>query len=125
MIGVVFDTGALIAVDRADRRIELLVSEARSKRATVSIPAGCLAQAWRHPTRQARLGAFLRLPAVNVVALEQSDARRIGLLLAATDTTDVVDAHVALVALRLEQAVVTSDPDDLAILAPGIELFPV
>jgi len=47
-------------------------------------------------------------------------ARRIGLLLAGTRSKDVVDAHVAICAHRLGQAVVTSEPEDVARLAPSV-----
>lgn len=120
MRGVVFDTGALIALDRGDRSIAILVDEARRTNSTITIPAGCVAQSWRDPRRQARVAAFLRLSNVDVVSLDDEEARRIGLLLASTRTTDVIDAHVAICGYRLDQAVLTSDPDDIRRLAPNI-----
>ncbi len=103
----------------------ILVAEARSSRATLTVPAGCVAQAWRSPGRQARIAALLRLAIVDVVALDAPDARRVGLLLAAAGTSDVIDGHVALCAHRLGQTVVTSDPDDISLLAPGIRVHKV
>jgi hypothetical protein len=117
---VVFDTGALIAFERNHRDVVVLVGEARRTNDVIVVPAGCVAQAWRDPRRQARLGAFLRLPNVRITALDDAEARRVGLLLAAANTTDVVDGHVALCALRGEHVVLTSDPDDLRRLAPAI-----
>lgn len=113
MSGVVFDTGALIAFERGDRAIAVLLHEARREGATITVPAGCVARAWRNPRRQARIGLLLKQPNVRIQPLDADDARRIGLLLAATGTSDVIDAHVALCAHRLGQAVLTSDPDDL------------
>jgi len=118
--GVVFDTGALIALERNIRDVVVLVAEARTAHDTITVPAGCVAQAWRNPRRQARLAAFLRLPNVSVAALDDAEARRIGLLLAGTRTRDVIDAHVAICAHRLGQAVLTSDPDDIARLSSSI-----
>lgn len=118
--GVVFDTGALIAVEHGDRRLAVLLAEARRSRAPIAVPAGCVAQAWRHPARQARIAVLLRQPYVEIIPLDDDDARRAGLLLAATSTTDVIDAHVALCAHRLDRAVLTSDPDDIRRLAPGL-----
>ena len=116
MNGVVFDTGALIAFERGDRFLANLVSEARRTQSTLTVPSGCVAQAWRHPSRQARLGALLRMSNTDVVAMDDAEARRVGLLLAATETSDIVDGHVALCAHRLGATVVTSDPDDLKVL---------
>jgi len=118
--GAVFDTGALIALDRRSREVAAIVDEARRGNARISIPAGCVGQAWRDPARQARLASLLRLANVDVVSLDDAEARRVGLLLAARRGRDVVDAHLAIVASRLRQTVVTSDPDDIARLAPSV-----
>lgn len=120
MSGVVFDTGALIALDRGVREVAVLVAEARRGNDTITVPAGCLAQAWRAPAKQARLAGFLRLPNVDIVALDDAEARRVGLLLAGTRTKDVIDAHVAIVAHRLGQVVLTSDPADISRVAPTV-----
>lgn len=116
MKGVVLDTGALIAFERGDRFLANLVSEARRTNATLTVPAGCLAQAWRKPSRQARLGTLLRMPNTDVVAMDDAEARRVGLLLATTETSDIVDGHVAVCAHRLGATVLTSDPDDIKLL---------
>ena len=89
--------------------------------ATLTVPAGCVAQSWRDPRRQARLAALLRRPEIDIIPLDASDARRVGLLLSSTETTDTVDAHVAVCALRLGQPVLTSDPDDLTRLSARIQ----
>jgi len=120
--GVVLDTGASIALDRADRTMAVLIAEARSTNATLTVPAGCVAQAWRNPSRQARLSSFLRLTNVDVVPIDVGEARRIGLLLSATETSDVVDAHVAICAHRLDRTVFTSDPKDIRRLGPNLKI---
>lgn len=122
MKGIVFDTGALIALDRADRALLVLVAEARHASAPITVPAGCVAQAWRVPSRQVRLGRFLRLPNVQVVALDDEEARLVGMLLARTRSRDVVDAHVALCGYRQGQIVLTSDPTDLRALVPRLAI---
>jgi hypothetical protein len=123
--GVIFDTGALIALDRGVRAVGVLVDQARRTQRTITVPAPVVAQAWRDPPRQARLAAFLRLPNVDVIKLDGQEARLVGLLLARARRSDVVDAHVAVCAIRLRQTVVTSDPNDLHRLAPGIEVYRV
>lgn len=120
MSGVVFDTGALIALERGHRGVVALVAEARASRDTITVPAVCVAQAWRAPARQARIAAFLRQPNVRIVPLDDEDARLVGLLLAHAGARDLADAHVALCATRLGQPVLTSDPDDLRALAPRL-----
>lgn len=125
MSGAVLDTGALLALERGDRSIDVLLVQAKRARATLTVPAGCVAQAWRNPRRQARLAAFLRRSYVDVVALDADDARRIGLVLAASGTTDVVDAHVAVCALRRGAAVLTSDPEEIRALAPTVPVHRV
>jgi hypothetical protein len=41
---------------------------------------------------------------------------------AASATADIVDAHVVICARRARQRIVTTDPDDLRRLDPGVEL---
>lgn len=115
---VVLDAGALIAVDRGDRRMVRLLELAKE----VHVPAGALAQAWRNPARQVRLVRVVAADGVVVHPLDASAARAAGLLCAATATSDVVDASVVLVAGMVDGVTVTSDPDDLRHLDPGIEL---
>jgi hypothetical protein len=84
-----------------------------------------LGQAIRRPERQARLSRLIRQPTSDVVPLDRVDAVNVGRLLAASGTADVVDAHVVVCAWRSGQRVVTSDPDDLALLDPTLELIVV
>ena len=125
MSGTVLDTGALIALERGDRTVRVLVAEARRKHATLTVPAGCIAQAWRDPARQARLASFLRSPGVDVVAMGDAEARRVGVLLAAARSSDITDGHVAVCALRLDATVVTGDPEDIRRLGPDLRIHRV
>lgn len=123
--GVTLDAGALIALDRDDRRVVALLARAQETSARVTIPATALAQAVRNPARQARLARLVRQLDTDVVALDRMDATSVGRLLAASGTADVVDAHVVLCARRTGQAVATSDPDDLHQLDPTLTLVTV
>ena len=125
MSGAVLDTGALVALERGARAIDVLLIQARRQGATLTVPAGCAAQAWRDPRRQARLAKFLRGSNVDIVALDADDARLVGLLLASSGTTDVVDAHVAVCALRCGGLVLTSDPGSIRTLAPSVRVHRV
>ncbi len=124
-LGVTLDAGALIGLDRGDRRVVALLARAQETSARVTVPATALAQAVRNPARQARLARLVRQPATDVVALDRVDATGVGRLLAMSGTADVVDAHVVLCARRAGQAVATSDPDDLRHLDPSLTLLPL
>lgn len=115
---VVLDAGALIAVERADRRVIRLLELAQE----VHVPAGALAQAWRNPARQVRLVRVVSAEEVQVHPLDATTARAAGQLCAATATSDVIDASVVLVARMVEGLTVTSDFDDLRRLDQGIDL---
>lgn len=121
--GVTLDAGALIALDRDDRRVLAVLSRAKETGSRVTVPATALAQAVRDPARQARLARLVRQPTTDVIALGRIDATTVGRLLAASGTADVVDAHVVICARRVEQSVVTSDPTDLRHLDPTLALI--
>ncbi len=123
MPGLTLDAAALIALDRQDRRILVLLARARETGATITVPATALAQAVRSPSRQARLARLLRQPTTDVVALDRLDATSVGRLLATSGTTDIADAHVVICARRAQQQVATSDPDDLRRLEPSLPLL--
>lgn len=123
MAGITFDAGGLIALDRNDRRVVVLLARAGETNSRVTIPSSALAQAIRRPERQARLSRLIRQPTSDVVALDRVDAVNVGRLLAASGTSDVVDAHVVVCARRSAQRVVTSDPADISFLDPTLELM--
>jgi hypothetical protein len=72
-----------------------------------------VAQVWRDGARQARLASVLM--GVEVHALD--DGRAVGVLLAGSGGSDVVDAHVVFLGAALSQRVLTGDPDDLEFIA--------
>jgi predicted nucleic acid-binding protein len=120
--GITLDAGALIALDRNDRRVLALVEHATKTGGRITIPASALAQAIRAPGRQARLARLARQPSTDVVPLDRRDATAVGILLAASRTADIADAHVVICAQRAGQAVATSDPGDLLRLDPALAL---
>jgi transcription antitermination factor NusA-like protein len=125
MPGITLDAGGLIAVDRNDRRVAVLLARASETRARVTVPASALAQAIRRPERQVRLARLIRQPTTDVVSLDRVDATNVGRLLAASGTSDIVDAHVVVCAHRADQRVVTSHPEDLHLLDPTLEVLTV
>jgi hypothetical protein len=123
MPGVTLDAGGLIALDRNDRRVVVLLARASETRARVTVPASALAQAIRWPDRQVRLSRLIRQPTTSVIDLGRVDATSVGRLLAASGTSDITDAHVVICARRADQPVVTSDPSDLRQLDPALRLI--
>lgn len=109
-MNLVLDAGALIAIDRDDRRVAGLIELGRRAEARLVTTAPVVGQAWRDGARQARLARALAMIDVQPVGLE--DAKEAGDLLGRADASDVVDALVALLAMPGDQ-VLTSDPDDL------------
>ena len=123
--GLTLDAGALIAVDRDDRSVIVLLARATELGARMTVPAGALAQAMRRPERQVRLARLVRQPNSDVVALDRVDATNVGRLLSASGTADVIDAHVVICARRAGQQVLTSDADDLRRLDPQLDVVEV
>ena len=125
MSGVTLDAGGLIALDRNDRRVVALLARAHEVGARVVVPATALAQAMRAPAKQARLSRLVRQATTRVEPLDAPDATRVGVLLAASGTKDIADAHVVICARRHMQPIMTSDPDDLRKLDPEARLIAV
>jgi len=123
MSGITLDAGALFALDRNDRRVLVLIARAIESGMRVTVPAAVLAQAIRNPAKQARLSRLIRQPLADVVPLDARHATAVGLLLAESGTSDIADAHVAVCARNAGQAVLISDPSDLARLAPDLRLI--
>ena len=116
--GITFDAGALIALERGDRRMLALLREVLRRKARVHVPAGVVGQAWRGGSRQAVLSRFLASPEVEVQVLDASIARACGELCANASTSDVTDASVVICARLHGEAIVSSDASDLERLDP-------
>jgi predicted nucleic acid-binding protein len=119
----VLDAGALIAHERRDPKVAALLQVAAEHRIEMILPSAVLAQVWRDGTRQAILSRMLRNPGLVEAPLHHADAERVGELLRDSGTSDVVDAHVAVLAEHLQVPVITSDPDDISRLNATIELI--
>ncbi len=119
-MNVILDAGALIALDRDDRRINGLLVLARRAGAVTITVAPAVTQAWRDGSRQALLARTLQF--VDVRPVDDRVAREAGVLLGKAGMSDAVDALVALLAMPGDQ-VMTSDVDDLSELlqARGIK----
>ena len=116
--GVTLDAGALIALEKGDRRMIALLQQALLRRLRFHVPAGVVGQVWRDGRRQATLARFFRSVGVYVEPLDEDLARACGELCAAARTADVVDASVVISARAHQGPIITSDPDDLYKLDP-------
>ncbi len=76
--------------------------------------APVVAQVWRDGSQQARLAKFLDTIEVHNFTL--ADAHVVGGLLRRSHTSDVVDAHLVALALRLPDSIITADTPDLMVL---------
>lgn len=125
MTAVILDTGALIGFERNDRRVVAIIARALEHHDSLIVPSGVVAQAWRDGSRQARLARLLGSHLCQVLVLDDRQARAAGQLCGLADTTDVIDASVAVAARDLGARVLTSDPDDLRRLDRRLELIAI
>jgi hypothetical protein len=93
-VKAVLDVGALVAVDRRDRRIGAQLRVLHQLGTPLRASAAVVGQVWRDGRKQANLARVLA--GVGIEPLSKDDGKRIGELLARADLPDVVDAHVAL-----------------------------
>lgn len=115
MAGVTYDTGALVAAERNDRRMWALHAGLLAEEVVPVVPAPVLAEAWRGGSRQASLARLLAMCVVEPMSEEQ--ARRVGTLAGKAAHDDVVDITVVECAARRRDAVVTSNEDHIRQIA--------
>lgn len=125
MTGIVLDAGALVAFERNSRRVVAIIARALHHGDPLVVPAGVLAQVWRDGRRQVRLARLLGSPLCGVAALDDRAARASGQLCGVSETADVVDASVVVVARRQGLPVLTADIGDLRRLDPRLDLVAV
>jgi hypothetical protein len=111
--GLTLDSGALIAAEKGQRLFWTLWKEALDRGVPVTVPAVVVAQVWRgnSPVIARLLGGC------DVEVLSEYRAKQVGRLLAASRSADIVDAAVVAGAAERRDAIVTSDPADIARLA--------
>jgi hypothetical protein len=114
-MGVTYDTGALVAADRGERRQWARHRALLSRRVVPTVPAPVLAQAWRGGSRQAQLARLIT--GCRIEALDDTRARATGALAACAGVTDIVDACVVEGALRRHDLIISSDLGDLTAIA--------
>jgi hypothetical protein len=116
--GVTYDSGALIAAERSERRIWARHRALLLRRIVPTIPAPVVAQCWRGTPRQAQLARLLA--GCEIESLDGTRARATGTLAGRARTADIVDATVIEGALRRGDLIISSDEDDLAAIAAAV-----
>ena len=112
-LGLVYDTGALIAAESNDRRMWALHARALQRGVLPVVPAACLVEAWRGAKQP---GLIRLLDGCSVESLDADRAKRAGVL-QRTGPGAAADATVVEVAVRRGAAVITSDRGDIERLA--------
>ena len=108
MAGVTYDTGALIAGERNDRRMWALHVGFIAEEIVPTVPAPVVAEAWRGGPRQASLARLLA--GCDVEEMTRDQARRVGELSGRANHDDVVDVTVVEGAARRgDDAILTSN----------------
>jgi predicted nucleic acid-binding protein len=120
--GLVLDTGALIALERGEKRVIALLHRALAQGRAFRVPSGVVGQAWRDGRVQVTLARFLRSEEVEIVPLDDQLARSCGELCGVARASDVIDASVVIIARERRDLIVTSDPDDIRRLDPAAQI---
>jgi predicted nucleic acid-binding protein len=109
VIGLTFDTGALVALERQQLRMRQILELALAKDQKISVPADVVGEWWRGRTEvRERI-----LECVDVEPLTPGLARIAGEALAAVPGATLVDAIVVASAASRGDVVYTSDIEDL------------
>jgi hypothetical protein len=121
----VLDAGALIALDRGDKRMIALLDRALAQGRVFRVPAGVVGQAWRDGRVQVTSARFLRGEEVEIIPLDEQIARACGELCGAANSSDIIDASVVILAREGREPIITSDPSDLRRLDPTAQIVPI
>jgi predicted nucleic acid-binding protein len=109
VIGLTFDTGALIALERRRQRMKDVFENALAREQRIVVPADVVGEWWRGRT-SLRLSI---LQSVDVEPLSEALAKEAGETLAAVKGATLVDAIVMASAASRGDVVYTSDVEDL------------
>lgn len=113
---MILDAGFLTSVDRGERAAQEFLTAALIHETPLTTTHPLVAQVWRDGARQARLARLLQ----SVIVVAFDDGPEVGNLLARSGTSDVVDAHLVVVAVRRSEAILTGDVNDLESLTAAL-----
>lgn len=112
-MSAVLDAGALIAIERRDPTFGAVLLVAQRRGIDLVTSSTVVAQVWRGGSSRGQVNLARQLRGVDERHFTPDDARHVGDLLGASRTSDIADAHIALIT-RPGDTVHTSDPSDLA-----------
>lgn len=116
--GVTYDSGALIAAERGERRMWARHRALLLSRIVPVVPAPVLAQCWRGTASQVQVARLLA--GCEIESLDEARAKAAGTLAGRARIADIVDASVVEGALRRQDLIVSSDESDLTAIAAAV-----
>jgi predicted nucleic acid-binding protein len=117
---LIVDAGPFIVdSENLNSRLWAMIKKATERGEYLHTTHPVLAQVWREPAKQANLARALRC--FDIHPLDESVA--VGRRLAKSETSDIVDAHLAVVAESLGTFILTSDREDMLKLNARVEMY--
>lgn len=113
---MILDAGFLISIDRGERSAQEFLTATLRRHTALTTTHPVVAQVWRNGARQSRLARFLD----TIVVHPLDDGVAVGSILARSRTSDVVDAHLVALAVRLAHPILTGDSADLETLVASL-----
>jgi predicted nucleic acid-binding protein len=120
-VGLTFDTGALIGLERRRHAIRKVFGTAIAHDVPIVVPTVVIAEWWRRGAHEKERTAILR--AVRVEALGVHLARLAGIAVGLVPSAGTIDAIVMASAASRGDTVYTSDLDDLTRLRDRVPEF--
>ncbi|MBA3393585.1 MAG: PIN domain nuclease [Deltaproteobacteria bacterium] len=121
MVGLTFDTGALIGLERRRHAMRKVFATAVEHGVPIVVPTVVVAEWWRGGAHEKERATILRT--VRVEALGMQLARLAGIAVGLVRGAATLDAIVMASASLRGDIVYTSDPDDLGALRDGVPAF--
>lgn len=120
-MGLTFDTGALIGLERRRHAMRAVYATAIAHQVPITVPAVVVAEWWRAGVHEKERATILR--SVRVEPLTDYVARLAGIAVGMVRGAGTIDAIVMASASLRGDAVYSSDPDDLAELQASVPHF--
>jgi predicted nucleic acid-binding protein len=119
---LVLDAGALIAIEKGDRKVLALCKIASDAGSSVVVPAGVVGQVWRDGARQVPIARIVGASGTVIEPLDLDVAKLVGSYCGRAATSDVIDATVVIAARHHQAKIISSDESDLKRLDPGVDV---
>ena len=121
-MGLTFDTGALIGLERSRHLMRKVYDVAVNHDVPITVPSVVVAEWWRAGEKEKERARILR--SVVVEPISDFVARLAGVALTLTRRAQTIDALVmASASQRPNEVVYTSDPEDLEMLRDSVPQF--